>query len=320
MPTLKPNKEKAVPVNIFSNLIKDDVSNFRRVRHSFGNYFSSIDRSSFGFSNSATQVVDKASLFAGTAGGVAGAVVIGMGEAAVAGIAGAGFLAACAGPQVAITAAVVGLALFVKGTYSNRESAHKELLNFSWNLVDDVPPTKGVLFTDTTLKEACDAATTLLDDGKSQIKLLGSKLQAAQTKFNKLNQDIEAAVIRYQTETVALAGLPPTVMQNRSSVTNPAIALTQAKLAKMRTEVEGLWAKESKPGGAIFEYVRRCSHTSNYLQAPHLVALAMREKFNPGSVIGKPQPDYFTGSVMATQMRESFTKLELEYAKCRVVP
>ena len=306
--------------NIFSNLIKDDISNFRRVRHSFGNYFSSIDRSSFGFNNSATQVVDKASLFAGTAGGVAGAVVIGMGEVAAAGIAGAGFLAACAGPQVAITAAVVGLALFVKGTYSNRESAHKELLNFSWNMVDDVPPTKGVVFTDTTLKEACDAATTLLDDGKSQIKLLGSKLEAAQAKFNKLNQEIEAAVIRYQSEARSMAALPPTVIQNRVFVTNPAIAASQAKLAKIHSEVAGSWAKESKPGGAIFEYVRRCSHTSNYLQAPHLVALAMREKFNQGSVIGKPQPDYFEGSELVRKMRESFTKLELEYAKCGVTP
>jgi hypothetical protein len=58
-------------------------------------------------------------------------------------------------------------------------------------------------------------------------------------------------------------------------------------LERVRGQAETT-AKESKSGGTIFEYARRCSHTSNYLQAPHLVALVMHEKFSPGLVVGHP--------------------------------
>src|SRR3954471_8926064 len=114
-----------MPANVFSPLIRHDVSNWRRVGHSASNSFQSIDRSSFGFSNASTQVINAASNFGGTAGAVGGAIAIGMTSAAAGAVAGAGFLAAVAGPQVAVTAGVVGLVMLVKGTYSNREAAHK---------------------------------------------------------------------------------------------------------------------------------------------------------------------------------------------------
>lgn len=296
-----------MPANIFSPIIHDEIGHGRRVLHSATNYFSSIDRTSFGFSNASTQVVNAASTFAGTAGGVAGAITIGMTTAAAGAVAGAGFLAAVAGPQVAVTAAVVGLALLVKGTYSNREAAHKSLTKYVWNLVDDVAPTQGVNFTMKGLEDAADAATTLLDDGKNQIKLLGSKLNASQAKFAALNTRIQQLVTLLLAEKARLDGIPASrrVLVERQT----------AKVHELRVELESVWTKEAKTGGAIFEYVRRCSHTGNYLQAPHLVALAMKEKHSPGSVVGVPQPDYFMGSTLATGSRNAFTTLETEYKK-----
>jgi hypothetical protein len=297
-----------MPANIFSPIIHNDVGNARRVFHSATNYFSSIDRSSFGFSNASTQVVNAASTFAGTAGGVAGGIALGLSATAASAVVGAGFLAAVAGPQVAVTAAVVGLALLVKGTYSNREGAHKSLTKYVWNLVDDVPPTQGVIFTQKGLEDAADAATTLLDDGKNQIKLLGTKLQASQIKFAALNNRIQLLMTQFLKEKDIMDKLPPS---RRSQL----IGMQRAKVAELYAELENVWAKETKSGGAIFEYVRRCSHTGNYLQAPHIVALAMKEKHSPGSVIGVAQPDYFLGSTLATNSRNAFTTLETEYNK-----
>jgi hypothetical protein len=302
-----------MPANIFSPIIHGDINNGRRVLHSATNYFSSIDRSSFGFSNAGTQVVNAASTFAGTAGGVAGGIALGMSATAATAVVGAGFLAAVAGPQVAVTAAVVGLALLVKGTYSNREAAHKSLTKYVWNLVDDVPPAEGVNFTAKGLEDAADAATTLLDDGKNQIKLLGTKLQASQAKFAALNTRIQDLMTTFIAEQNKLNAM---ITGRRG----PLIKAQREKLQELRTALENVWAKESKPGGAIFEYVRRCSHTGNYLQAPHIVALAMKEKHSPGSVVGTPQLDYFQGSTLATNSRSAFTTLEQEYAKRLPVP
>ena len=298
-----------MPANIFSHLLHDhDVSRARRVLHSATNYFSSIDRSSFGFGNASTQIVNAASTFAGTAGGVGGAIALGMSATAASAVVGAGFLAAVAGPQVAVTAAVVGLALLVKGTYSNREGAHNALAKYVWNLVDDVPPTNGVNFTQKGLEDAADAATTLLEDGKNQIKLLGKKLEASQVKFAALNNRIQQMVTQFVTEKQNLDNL---VRGGNAKL----ISAQREKVTKLYDELQNVWEKESKAGGAIFEYVRRCSHAGNYLQAPHIVALAMKEKHSPGSVVGVAQVDYFQGSMLAINSRNAFTTLEAEYAR-----
>lgn len=295
--------------NAFSHIVKDHgVSNFRRVGHSFTNYFSSIDRSSFGFSNTSQKVVEQAANFAGTAGGVGGALTIAMGEAAVAGLAGAGFLAAVAGPQVAVTAGVVGLALLVKGTYSNREAAHISLSQYVWNMVDTEPPAKPLNTAD-NLNDACDAAMTLLDDGKSQIKLLGSKLQAAQTKLGVFHTDLRAKTALLAAEENKFNMAP------RGQRGDSARRTAQTRYTKIETEIRTKLEEAMAKDGAIFEYVRRCAHTGNYIQAAHIVALAMKEKLDPGSVTSVAQTDYFAGFPMAAQSRQLFASLEAEYKK-----
>ena len=292
-----------MPGNIFSPLINGEVSAARRVWHSTTNYFSSIDRSSFSLSNVSNQTVNTAANVAGVVGGAAGAITLQLGEAAAAGLAGAGFLAAVAGPQVAVTAAVVGVALLAKGAYSNREAAHRKLSEYVWNLVDDTPPPRGLVFSQESLDDAADAATTLMDDGKNQLKLLGTKLQTAHGKFRTVNQRFERYAQRAHDLRMSWRGISNVAARNR--------ALADYRV--LRDEARALWEKETGSGGAIFEYVRRCSHTGNYLQAPHIISLALKQKINPGSVVGVAQADYSAGMTVATNSRGAFTTLDAAY-------
>ena len=306
-----------MPANYFSQFVNDDIGRTRRVFHSATNYFKTIDRTSFGFSAAAPKALEGVSNVAGIVGGVAGGL-------AIAGVATAGAVGlgvAFGGPQAAISAAVISLVLLAKGAYSNREAAHKALSKYVWNFVDDLEPAEGVLFTTTSLEDAADAALTLLDDGKNQIKLLGTKLTAKKAKFDAFHTRLEQLVANYNAEKLALTRLPPTIsFTNGSSGSNPAIPVARQRVDKMLAEIEALWVKESKVDGAIFEYVRRCAHTANYLQAPHIVALAMKEKHSPGSVVGHRQPDYFSGSSLAINARASFTALSAEYDKRNLIP
>jgi hypothetical protein len=288
-----------MPENIFSPLINGEVSHARRVWHSTTNYFSTIDLSP---SNVAAQTANTASNFAGVAGGVGGAITIQLGEAAAAGLAGAGFLAAIAGPQVAVTAAVVSVALLAKGAYSNREAAHRKLSEYVWNLIDDTAPAHGRVFSQESLDDAADAATTLLDDGKNQLKLLGTKLQSAQQKFRTVNQRFETFVQRANRLKTSPGWRTPS-MRNR----------VLDEFRQNRDEARAVWEKEIQSGGAIFEYVRRCAHTGNYLQAPHIISLALKQKISPGSVVGATQPDFFAGMTFATNSRGAFTTLDAAY-------
>ncbi len=299
--------------NVFTPIVKEHgVSNFRRVGHSFTNYFSSIDRTSFGFSSAPQKVVEQAANFAGTAGAVGGTLTLAMGEVAVAGLAGAGFLAAVAGPQVAVTAGVIGLALLIKGTYSNREAAHISLGQYVWNMVDTEPPSK-LLNTAENLNDACDAAMTLLDDGKSQVKLLGSKLTAASTKLDVFHTALKAKIRTLSAEVTKYRGAVAGVRGD--SVRRSA----QSKYNRTRNEIMSDMEEAMAQGGAIYEYVRRCAHTGNYIQAAHIVALAMKEKLSPGSVTAVAQTDYFAGFQLAFDSRKVFTELEAAYKKAHTL-
>lgn len=287
-----------MPENIFSPLIRGRVSHWRRVGHSTSNYFQSIDRSSFGVAKTAEGVVNAASNFAGTAGGVAGGIALGMSQAAAASVVGAGFLAAVAGPQVAVTAGVVGLAILVKGTYSNREAAHIALLDYVWNLVDDQPPAKGVRFSREDLEKACDAAATLMEDGKNQMKLLGTKLEAARKRFEVV-----------QAQFCEIQGQVSVQAQFLADPRSAAAATARSLIEKRKVQLQAIWDRESKPGGAIFDYVRRLSHAGNYIQAPHLLGLGMRNMVLGGEVLQQTQPDFFRDSDWAADSRKSFQTL-----------
>lgn len=310
---------------MFSDILRGKkIGRFRKVSHSFSNYFTSIDSSSFGLSSSskrekvqgftgvALNTGDKAGAIAGIA---AGAVEAFGATAAVAegAVFGSAFFAACAGPQVAVTTAVLGLVLLVKGAYSNRESAHDALSNYVWNMVDDEPPVHGVRFTAEHLKNAADAATTLLEDGKDQIKIMGTKLAAAQKKIAALNTTIQQTRLDWNTEKNKLSTTPQNKSVNGKNIPNPEYKRITTNLNRIKNNAKKLWEAQILPDGAIFEYVRRCSHTGNYIQASHIVALAMKEEFSLGSVTNHAQPDYFANSQTAIALRDSFTNLASLY-------
>lgn len=294
--------------NKFSDLKFDDaiaVSSFRRVRHSAGNWFQSIDRDSFTGSNVVTTVINGVGQVGGVLGGAAGAIAIGAGSVVV----GAGFLAAVSGPQVAVTAAVLGIAMLVMATYSNREAAHNELAQYVYTMVDNMPPRKDPLSSKDELFKAAGAAATLMDDGKNQLKLMGGKLQSAQALFSRLNTDVINAMNIYRGAVVDLANVPVGVA---NKARRDALERTRDNAKKLAKDA---WEKESRPGGAIHQYIRRCVHTSNYLQASYIISLAMREKLDPGSIVGKPYEDFFGDMSIAKDSRKSFQKLSDLYTE-----
>lgn len=283
-----------MPRNAFSELTGDGsgkVSNLRRVSHSFTDYFRSIDRSSIGLQNVGAGING-----VNVAAGVGGAVKSGLSlsKFAAGAVAASGILAACAGPQAAITASAISLCFLVKSTYSNREAAHRILRPYVWSIVDDHPPAS--FNTIEELQKVAQAAQALLDDGKNQYKLVGIKFQKAAAEFAELNREIDEMATRLIRELHAapFRGNP-------------------VAIAALEKYMESVWEKESKPGGRIFNFVRRCEHTSNYLQAPHLVAHAMRAQFDPMTVLAEVQIDYFAHSPSLQRQRKAFLDLETAY-------
>ena len=70
-----------------------------------------------------------------------------------------------------------------------------------------------------------------------------------------------------------------------------------------------------QPGGAIFQFVRRCSHTGNYLQAPHIMHLAIVEQLTPGKVVGQvgAHAKHFSDAHIVQTSRGMFTALHTKF-------
>jgi hypothetical protein len=293
----------------FTPLLEAEVSNLRRVSSSFTNWFSSIGRDSFTAENAFDTTMNVAGNASGTLGLVAGAATI-----AGSAVAGGAFLAACAGPQVAVTAGVLGIVVLAKQTYSNRESAHRALAPLVWNLVDTQAPSacgggnvQSVVYTADQLNTGASAALELLTDGQNQLKLLGEKLKAADIKFQEFN----TLILNDQKRADQL-----TNRFNASRLPAERKAL-RVEYSQIKSKTIEQWKTNAESGGAIFEYVRRLSHTGNYLQAPYLLALAMQERAFPNSVVGKPQKDYFLGSPLAAS-RDVLKNIDSFYELMRV--
>lgn len=293
----------------FTPLLQAEISNARRVAHSISNWFSSIGRDSFTAENTFDATMDLAGNASGALGLVAGAATI-----AGSAVAGGAFLAACAGPQVAVTAGVLGLVVLAKQSYSNRESAHRAIAPLVWNLVDTEAPSacgggsvSSVIYTADQLNTGASAALELLTDGQNQLKLLAEKLKAADNKFQTFNSGVLAEQQKFD-QLATRFNVATTSAQRQALI---------VEARQLRTKIIEKWKTEAEPGGAIFEYVRRLSHTGNYIQAPHILALAMQERASPGSVVGKSQSDYFQGSPMAAS-RDVLKNIDSFYKTMKV--
>jgi DNA-binding ferritin-like protein (Dps family) len=295
--------------NYFSELKTGEVSGGRRLGHSFTQGVHGDLRRFAG--EKAVHEVGSAVEAADFVGKAVGGTVVLTADAlqwAKAAAAAVGVVAAMAGPQAGIVLGVVGLLSLVHGTLSDRESAHKKLAKYVWTMVDTDKPELDICSGTENLFKAAEAAATLLNDGKNQIALLPDKLKKAEdgfknfvTKFRDLNKDFYNAV-------------------GHLCRTKGEGELENARA--LRSSINKMFDENSKPGGAAFEYVRRLCHTGNYLQAPYILALAMKEKFLTGSA--KEQnfcsTDYFGGNRDVAGIRQGFDSLSEMYEKICQLP
>jgi hypothetical protein len=276
-----------MPTNMFSALLDGNVSHTRRVLHSAQNYFQTVHVNPFGDSSSVNlgNLTNVGGQAMNVMGVVAGSAAIGFATGAVA--TGA-FAAAVAGPQAAVTLGVISIAMAVKSAYSNREASHKALSKHVFNMVDDMEP---ALFTDATLKEAAKAANYLLSEGQNQFELVSSKYQTALAGFNKYLGTLDAKITIFN---------------------GPG---TPVAKAKAKREATAEFHAAQQPGGAIFQFVRRCSHTGNYLQAPHIMHLAIVEQLTPGKVVGQvgAHAKHFSDAHIVQTSRGMFTALHTKF-------
>jgi hypothetical protein len=293
--------------NYFSELKKGGVTWERRVGHSFTQGVHGDWRRFAGekLVHEAGGVIEGADFVGKAVGGtfVLTADALQWAKAAAATV---GVVAAMAGPQAGIALGVVGLVSLVHGTLSDRESAHKELAKYVWTMVDTLKPEVDICGGGENLFKAGEAAATLLDDGKNQIALLGDKYKKAEDGFNQTFlpkfHDLKGAF------TKALEDFGRT--KGQGELEN-ALAL-QSSIIEMFNE-------NAKPGGAAFEYVRRLCHTGNYLQAPYILALAMKEKWQKGALTEQhfQFADYFAGNQSVAGIRRQFDNIGGTYEDIR---
>ena len=284
----------------FSEL-KDDgvkVGMGRRIGHSLTNYVqTSIPHKLSDLRPNANNLLPRAAQIgggAGTAFGAAGAIVTVLAvTGAVA--ASAAVVAAMASPAAGIVAGGVGVIAFAASAYSNREGSHRTLANYVWNMVDNEPPKISITnCTPEQLEQAGAAALTLLNDGKNQLELLGGKMDTAYKKFDKWRNEVTGKALPF--------GRGP---------------LTVNDAEELKRGILLLFDQASEPGAPAFEYVRRLCHTGNYLQAPFILSVALRNRFASrmgDSSAPKEFPDYFAGWSAVTQIRKDLRDLGNLYA------
>jgi hypothetical protein len=227
-------------------------------------------------------------LAAAEAGNVAaGMVATAASAAAVAGCS-AAFTAAMAGPQAGVTLGIIGLALLAKEAYSNREAAHDAIQPYVWSVVDTEKPTPVQDLT--KLKQIAAACLTLQEDGKNQFGLI-------QTKYN----DRYNRYVQYiRTITAQIDKRNKAHFEAQRMQIGPA-SRKRSEAREADQEAKRLIDQGQKRGGDIWEFVRRCSHISNYIQASEIVALAVRTEFSSGGTVNQSffTKDYFEGSKFA---------------------
>jgi hypothetical protein len=231
-------------------------------------------------------------LAAAEAGNVAaGMVATAASAAAVAGCS-AAFTAAMAGPQAGVTLGIIGLALLAKEAYSNREAAHDAIQPYVWSVVDTEEPTPVQDLT--KLKQIAAACLTLQEDGKNQFGLI-------QTKYN----DRYHRYLQYIKTITAQIDRRNTLNFNARNVRTPLRTVERQRMLgaalEADQEAKRLIDQGQKRGGDIWEFVRRCSHISNYIQASEIVALAVRTEFSVGKSVNQSffTKDYFERSQFA---------------------
>ncbi|APW43614.1 hypothetical protein [Rhodoferax saidenbachensis] len=227
----------------------------------------------------------------GQAGGLLG---MGAGIAAIASSAAAGtaFVMAVGGPQVAVTAGVLGLALMLREAYSNREKQHEKLIPYVWSLIDDEPPKINIHASGQSghLDMAANHAIYLMKEADAQFEGMGRKLSLAEGKFEKFMDSYGVAIdllirndpgknkwigaVKMEGWTAERKKAPPA--QQGFYDHHVLEALESFNQAKINSEK--MWAEACKQGNPIFEFMRRLSHVGNYFQCAQIINVATYTK------------------------------------------
>lgn len=235
---------------------------------------------------------------------VGGLMGLGAGIAAIASSAAAGtaFVVAVGGPQVAVTAGVVGLALLVRDAYSNRDRRHEALIPYVWSLIDDEPPAINILDGQNSaeLEKAAALAIYLMKEADSQFEGMGNKLRTAELNFDnfiksykqtidillKKNGDKwvgETCMQAYQAKTQFLT------LPERTFV-DPEMREAFEIFNKAKIESEKMWNDACKQGNPVFEFMRRLSHVGNYFQCAHIINVSIFTKLGNSSGFTNEDP------------------------------
>lgn len=279
-----------MPKNIFSEFkkpgavqLKGFTAPFRRVVHSARDKVKTYNP---GLN---TETAAKGLGNISQAGGLLG---LGAGIAAIASSAAAGtaFVVAVGGPQVAVTAGVVGLALLVRDAYSNRDRRHEALIPYVWSLIDDEPPAINILDGQNSaeLEKAAALAIYLMKEADSQFEGMGNKLRTAELNFdnfiNSYKQTISILTAQNGGKWVGDACMHEYKTKS-SSLTIPERSFLDQEMRnifgvmnKAKIDSEKMWNDACKQGNPVFEFMRRLSHVGNYFQCAHIINISIFTK------------------------------------------
>jgi hypothetical protein len=239
--------------------------------------------------------------------------------------AGSAFVAAVGGPQVAITAGVMGLALMVREAYSNREKHHENLIPYVWSAIDDVPPKINILASGQSghLDKAANQALYLMKEGAAQFEVMGKKLKAAEDKFEKFIVDYFALTLALNAKQngkwvgtaltdewkVKRNAVPPS---QRGAYDDQVIKAFEA-FDKVKIAGDKMWGDACKQGNAIFELMRRLSHVGNYLQCAHIINVATFTRLGSGIPWANTDPlAHWTGAPYYRARLKKISELKKE--------
>jgi hypothetical protein len=311
--------------NIFSDIRRNiKVSRVRKVSNSFFTYLRSLrkDSTAGGKVEVATTLATNTVAIAGT-GTAAFTLAVGATAAEIA--AGAAFIAAISGPWAGITLGLIGLALLAKSTYSSRESAHEELFKYCWNIIDTTPPDIKIQ-TEDDLKKAASAAMKLLEEGGKQLSDQARKFQEASDKFTLFHSAITPKFGDAHRAFVAMGSANATVIRGSNDpafkgevkTRAEAVAVERTREFKaIKTSISDAFGAAIVENGAIFEYVRRCQHYGEYIQAPHIISLSYRWILSGDSAFSVPlsfsNNDFFAGLDKVHDLRVKLAALCVAY-------
>ncbi|MFM2069282.1 MAG: hypothetical protein RLZZ584_4191, partial [Pseudomonadota bacterium] len=227
-------------------------------------------------------------------------------------VAASAFAATVGGPQIAVTAGVLGLASLAYDSYSNRDQRHTELAKYAWSLIDDVRPQFDILSDPMHLAAAASHAMYLMKEGENQYKIMGSKLEAAQKNFNAFWENYQSKRISplilsgaiknewrmeaFMRQTEQEEQQYGKSLQHMDSLERryEQLSSEHADLGKIYNDGLSEWNNACAAGKPVFEFMRRLVHTGNYIQCPYIIHLATLDKL----ATGYPRPQ--TSSTAST--------------------